>query len=281
MARRYYILRDGARLYRDTLQEISTLARKTANATGEAVKVMFEEVDVFGRAGRKGAAVRHAPRKMVRNPARNVHGKKFTYTVFQWPGSKDWEYQLKYAGKIVGKQSGYSTESKARKAAIALSVKLENEGYLPKRQNKNLLYKRNPDPADLADHTLRMIRERQRQQTAKVENQKFTIFARGRKPDDTYKLTRKGAAKARALAREFQEAGYQVTVTASNPAKRKNPTTKASKARKKAAHKRGCYVEYKAGAKLERQKFANRGLAQIAANEMKRSGFTRVRVIGA
>jgi hypothetical protein len=68
MARKYYILRDGERIYHDTLQGISRLAQKTANYIGEGVKVHYEDT----RTGRVGAShrVENVPLKVARNPVK-------------------------------------------------------------------------------------------------------------------------------------------------------------------------------------------------------------------
>lgn len=61
----------------------------------------------------------------------------------------------------------------------------------------------------------------------------------------------------------------------------RNPATPASKARKRAASKRGAVVVWRQEGREKRQPFANKGLATIEARKMKAAGYAGVRVIGA
>lgn len=62
---------------------------------------------------------------------------------------------------------------------------------------------------------------------------------------------------------------------------RKNPATKASKARRVASNKRGCYVEYIDGTKKTRKLYGNRGIATIRAKALKADGYRGVRLVSA
>lgn len=187
MARRYYIVQDGVRLYRETVQAISALAQKLANREGRAVQVHYIEE----RTTRTGKSHRKAPTRAdiySRNPA----GPR---VVELWYRDGAQYAVVKYA------RGGYALQND-RQATV-----------------RNFF------------GTLTQVRS---------------------------KLKQEGFA-------------------------RKNPASprKISKAKRSGQAKRGYIVEWKFGTHPERKRYANKGIATIAANELKRSGARSVRVYGA
>lgn len=109
MARQYYILREGTRLYRDTLQSISSLAKKEANRTGRAVQVYYEE-------GVKAArrAVRHGPQPF--HATRNPRARKPT---------------------VSGKISQLRSEGYPQRQAVAVALSEQRAGKVRRTMARN------------------------------------------------------------------------------------------------------------------------------------------------
>lgn len=261
MARRYYILRDGERLYRETREAITHLARKLANATGRQVQVHYEELDPLGRPGRSGKSHRKAPSKgesYSRNPAEVHHSYR------------------------------YLTPAAAKRAAASIRKRLGRSkpvAILPEanRPDRYGVFYKNPDPSIVVDHAWRMHQARQaqaearRKPTARSGKHPYIVKATAPNGKLAYAIKRPNLAAARAVAAELRAAGYAVTIAANNPATR----SRKPKGGRPRTGNRTHWVEFKYGGALERKRFANKGLATVAANELKRSGATRVRVYSA
>lgn len=222
--KRYYIIKDGERLYRDTVQAISTLAQKLANRTGQAVQVHYENE----RIGR-GPSHRKAPSRGTATYRRNPRGPRITTRAAYTLDAKGRERRDGWDVFIDGQwHDRFSTKAKAMAEVRHL-----------KRGSRMT-----PNPL-------------------KRGSSRTTISA------NIAKMRREGYPADQAAAAAYR--------SARNPASPR----KISKGKRRGQAKRGYYVEYKMGAALERDLYRNKGLATIAANELKRSGATRVRVYGA
>lgn len=141
MAKRFYIIRDGEKLFRDTLQSISSLARKEANRIGEDVWVHTHEE----RTGRNSRAVRQPAGQafhMARNPA-----KKATYSRNPDPmiavdhawnmhkartgvaAARAKEAATKYTVYATSRRDQYKLTRKGKAAADKLANEFREAGY--------------------------------------------------------------------------------------------------------------------------------------------------------
>lgn len=293
--RRYYILQDGARLYKDTLEAISQAAKREANRIKEPVQVHYEERDAFDRPGRRGAAARHTPSPAGRLAyARNPAPPKLKAHVGSW--------------FIVDRATGKTVAEifKGDKRINTLNPKYEAVPADVALARLSKPYTRNPVNPHLAragTEMLSFLRGRDITATQAKAIRKIAEKAPAKRAASSLPRGKKGSPRAAskdgynafldghaASANPYEpgEIGYSMWRTGYLDAKEgnkrnfaRNPATKASKARKTASNKRGAFVEYIDGATKKRIKYGNKGIATIRAKAMIADGWRGVRVLSA
>lgn len=273
MAQGKYYVRDpykGEKVFRDTLAEINAVARRLANKLGEAVQV-------YGSDTRKS----HRQASYARNPVI----KDTPYTA-QMPHGAAYVIRYTHSGQ---KFNAFYTSKE--NAEDAMQKMLARGTYTPRLYRIVRNMKRNPIGSEFADASRLIVEARHaaknaardrgaRRRVAHEEKRapRAPVDVRGKTAPGREAKAAKRAGKPRS-ANPYEPGSMGAAIWDRQYAA--NPATPAVKARKKAAHKRGCYVEYKFGTKPERIKCGNKGIATIRANELKRSGAKGVRIIQA
>lgn len=258
MAQKYYILKDGQRYYADTIKDIRAMATQLANATGLPVKVNVTSAVRRAVGGAERLGVIREGGVFARNPApktiyfTDTHSGKMCRLI--------WVPESPYA-KAHWKFTGYDGHMRFADQPMAnITNHLRKDGYIRKAAKK---FTRNPVMQGV-DFT--------------GEQWKITGKAPRGGHAVAYANSKREAEDEARLWRQHGVVGIQ-TVRLTAPMQ-SNPT-RAAKARKSAAHKRGAYVVWRQEGREQRQKFANKGLATIEERKMREAGYAGVRVIGA
>lgn len=275
---RYYIVGDnGVRAFYASEAAGRLAAQRIAAKIGRAV-TLFQDHTGAGFGGRRRGLAKPPGSGRVTGTdvdryTRNPSERRGKYRVYATRNNMLTPQKLHF---------DYDTLAAAKNAMRLLREEERTTGV---RLHVSKTYKRNPVIEEYAEHMARLIKHvpaKRAPAFSKARNiasagQLRVTDKRGRTQLINMGARAKGMSTDQ-VAAAYRDAGYTVDVMRRNPAK-KTP----AKARKSAAHKRGAYVCWRepATGKESRQKCGNKGIATIRANELKRSGYAGVRVIGA